>query len=264
MRSACRIPRLLAAPAAAAMLLLAAHTAAGQVVHGRVVIDGTETPIDMVAIELVDSAGQPRATATSDSVGGFSLRAPLPGSYTLRLTHIGYTAVETGAVTVARGETIELELRMSIAVVPLEALRVVGRSEYLPGRLRNFYDRADYSRRTGLGRVFMRSDVLRFPQPSAILAQLPQRAGCRATIMLDGLPVGNARELDSIISTDALEGVEFYTGSVQMPMEYAHRGFCAVALFWSRHDIEDARPLTWRRVLLAAGMVIIGVVLVRM
>jgi hypothetical protein len=146
---------------------------------------------------------------------------------------------------------------MSPTAVPLEPLRVVGRAEYIPGRLREFRERAEESRRMGRGRVFVRSDLDRMPapQPSSLLAYAQSRGGCRPTILLDGLPVSSARELDGIVFMDLLEGVEFYTGPTQIPQQYANRGYCAMALFWTRADDPNARPFSWRRVLVAMGIV---------
>lgn len=247
------------------LALVSAVPASAQVIHGKVLEETTSQPLDLVSIELIDDAGERRASVASDSAGAFRLRAPQPGSFRLRLTRIGYADVVTEPVDVVVGEQVELELRMSATAVPLEALRVVGRAEYLPGRLREYYNRAALNRRAGRGRIFMRDDLDRmpFPQPSAVLSHIPPRGGCRPTILLDGLPVSSARELDSVVYTDALEGVELYSGITQIPQEYSNRGYCAVALFWTRHDVAHARPLTWRRVFLAVGIITGGYLVMR-
>jgi hypothetical protein len=249
----------------AAVLLLLPVTVQGQVIHGRVIHDATSAPLDLVTMELLDAAGERRGGVVTDTLGRFSVRVPEPGSYRVRLRRIGFADVVTDPVRVVTGEQVELELRMSVTVVPLEPLRVVGREEYVPGRLREYYERAGLSRRMGRGRVFMRDDLERmhFAQPSAILTHLPPRGGCRPAILLDGLPVSSVQELDAVVYMAALEGVELYSGPSQMPQEYSNRGYCAVALFWTRHDVEHARPLTWRRVFLAVGIVIAGFLLMR-
>jgi hypothetical protein len=260
---ALRRPSFLQLGALLAGLVASTSPAAAQQLRGQIVDDSTGLLLDLVSVELMDAARAQRGSTVSDSAGGFSIWAPVPGEYTLRLSRIGYADIETGTVTVAAGEQLELELRMSISAVPLEPLIVTGRSAFRSGRLRDYYQRATLSQRMGRGRVFMRDDLARMnlPQPSAVLINAPSRGGCRPVILLDGLPVNSARELDSIVFTDALEGIEIYTGPSQIPQEYAHRGYCAVALFWTRHDVEHARPLSWRRVLLAAGIVITGAVL---
>jgi hypothetical protein len=251
---------------AGALLLAVAPALEGQVVHGRVVDDATAAPLDFVTIDLLDGTGERRGGTVSDSAGEFSVRAPGAGSWTLRLTRIGYAAVHTAAVEVGASERVELELRMSLTAVPLEALRVVARAEYLPGRLREFRERAEESRRMGRGRVFLRSDLERMPtpHPSSLLVFAQNRGGCSPTIMLDGLPVGSARELDGIVVMESLEGVEFYTGPTQIPQQYANRGYCAMALFWTRADDPNARPLSWRRLFVAMGIMLGGYLLMQL
>jgi hypothetical protein len=249
----------------ATVLLVAAPGVAAQVIHGRVLDEATGEPLGVVSVELVDGAGKGRTLTETDSAGVFRLRAPVAGSWLLRLSRIGYADVQTGPVEVGPTERVELELRMSATAVPLEPLRVIGRADHVPGRLREFYDRAALSRRMGRGRVFMRSDLagMSVPQPSMLLTHAQTRGSCRPTILLDGLQVSSAGELDAVIYMEALEGVELYTGPTQIPQQYANRGWCAVALFWTRVDEEHARPLSWRRVFLAIGIIVSGYVLMQ-
>lgn len=237
-------------------LLAGGPPAAAQLVSGKVVEEGSERPVAGAMIELVDTTGLRRGTAVADTAGGFSLMVPQPGMYRLRLSHIAYATAETAMINAALGVQMQLELRMNPTAVPLEPLRVVGRSAFNAGWLSEYYDRAVMTRRSGIGKVFFRDEVQRanLPSVSSFLTYLLPRGGCRPTLFLDGLELQDARQLDGLLRPDALEGVELYNNQVFLPQRYSNRGHCAVALFWTRRDIEGAKPLTWRRVLTAGGI----------
>jgi hypothetical protein len=155
------------------------------------------------------------------------------------------------------GVEVKLEIRMTATAVALEPLRVVGRSTFNAGWLTEYYDRAEFTRRSGNGRVFFRDEVesANMPSVSMFLMYLQPRAGCRPSIFLDGLQLDDPTQLNSALQPDALEGVELYNNRVMLPPRYANRGHCAVALFWTRRDLEGARPMTWRRALITGGVI---------
>jgi hypothetical protein len=245
----------------AGVLLACSTPAAAQMVSGTVVADGTDQPIAGATIELMDTTGLRRGTVVADTSGAFRILVPQPGVYRLRVSHIAYATTETPTINAEMGTQVELELRMSPTAVALEPLRVVGRSAYNAGWLQEYYDRAVNTRRSGIGRVFFRDEVERqnVPYVSSFLFYLQPRAGCRPTLFVDGLELQDESQLNSMLQPHALEGVELYNNQVFLPHRYANRGYCAIALFWTRRDLEGARPFTWRRLLVAGG--IVGVVL---
>ena len=238
-------------------LLVAAAPATAQLVHGRVIEDGTQRPIETASIELIDSAGARRARVTSDTAGAFRVLAPLPGDYRVRVSRIGYATLETAPLSAGLGVSLELELKLSPAAVVLEPVRVTARTVYAMGRLQEYYERAMWTQRTGLGRVLTRDELerLQLPNPSSALVYLQPRGGCVPTYFVDGIPVPDRRELDARLNPQDLEGVELYNNSTQLPREYDCCGRCAVALFWTRRDMADARPPSFKRLLLAAGLI---------
>jgi hypothetical protein len=238
------------------ILLAGGGPAGAQMVMGRVVEEGTEQPIAAVTIELTDTSGLRRGSAVSDTAGSFSVMAPQPGRYRLRVTHVAYAAVQTRMFDAAAGQQVELELRMHATAVPLEPLRVVGQSDFNAGWLQEYYDRAAITRRSGIGRVFFRDEVERehVPFASAFLIYLMPRGNCRPTLFVDGLEVQDARHLDTLMRPDIIEGVELYNSAAFLPQKYANRGHCAIALFWTRRDIEGGRPFSWKRLLAAGGL----------
>lgn len=241
----------------AAALLASSAPAAAQLVSGTVLEEGTDQPVASATIELMDTTGLQRGTTVSDTAGAFRIMVPQPGLYRLRISHIAYSTTSTQTINAALGEQVKLELRMNPTAVTLEPLRVVGRSSFNAGWLQEYYDRAMLTRRSGIGRVFFRDEVERenVAAVSWFLTYLQPRAGCRPTIFLDGLEIDDSEHLNSMLQPDALEGVELYNNQVFLPDRYANRGYCAIALFWTRRDLEGARPFSWKRLLLAGGII---------
>jgi len=235
----------------------AAAPAAAQLVSGKVMEEGTDRPVAGASIELMDTTGLHRGTAVADTGGEFRIMVPQPGMYRLRVTHIAYRTTETVSIIADLGTRVEVELLLSPTAVALEPLRVVGRSAFNAGWLQEYYDRASSTRRSGIGRVFFRDEIerARAPAVSTFLFYLMPRGGCRPSLFLDGLPVEDERQLNSMLRPEMLEGVELYNNQAFLPNRYASRGHCAVALFWTRRDLEGARPFTWRRMLVAGGLV---------
>src|SRR5688500_609995 len=174
----------------ALILCGALSPAHAQLVHGRVVDAGTMRPIETVSVELIDSAGERRARAVTDTAGAFRTIAPLPGLYRLRVSRIGYATLETQPLSAGMGVGLELELKLSPAAVALEPVRVTARKAYATGRLQEYYERAVWTRRTGLGKVLTRDELerLQLPNVSAALVYMQPRAGCVPTYFVDGTP----------------------------------------------------------------------------
>src|SRR4051794_14561485 len=94
---------------AALAALLSATPLAAQAVQGRLVQpDGA--PVAQTLVSLVDSAGRSVGTALTDRQGGFTLRAPAPGRFTLRAERVGYALTESPAFRLAAGETVQQRL----------------------------------------------------------------------------------------------------------------------------------------------------------
>ncbi len=104
----------------AAWLVLACGTATAagaQVVRGRLLEEGSGTPLAGAVIILADSAGtQVRRTLTNDE-GGFLLRPAEAGTYTLRADRIGYASMTSPALEVAPEAEVIYEM-----VVPVQAI----------------------------------------------------------------------------------------------------------------------------------------------
>src|SRR6185369_11770038 len=126
---------------------------------------------------------------------------------------------------------------------------VVAERKYRVGRLGEYYDRAEWTRKTGFGHVLMRDDLDRMQgaRTTSILQTYTFPGRCRSTILLDGLEVHpeDFNSLDSMIPTDQIEGIEIYRGSTEIPIEYQTRAGCGLVMIWTRHDVPNGKPFGW-------------------
>jgi len=106
-----------------AALSAATAPAAAQTVQGTL-REASGAPVNRVLVALVDAGGRQVARALTDAEGGFSVRAPAAGRYSLRAERIGYAAVTSPAFELSDGETRTERLVASGAAVMLQGLTV--------------------------------------------------------------------------------------------------------------------------------------------
>ena len=109
-----------------ASLALAALAAAApaQAIRGTLLDDKTERPIPLASILMRDSASLVVASATTDSLGNFELRAPRPGTYTLLARRIGYRTDVSPELSLAADQTIEMDFLIAVRPVTLTPVTV--------------------------------------------------------------------------------------------------------------------------------------------
>jgi hypothetical protein len=252
-------------------LLLASAEARAQTVLGTVVEDDTRAQIAGALVELLTTDGGALARVRTDSSGLFLLRAPQPGRIVLRVTHASYATVESDTLTLARDESVELEIRMDQDAIPLEPLVVTARRA---GRLAGYYERLE---RPGFARFVTRSQIERRPgaQTTDLLRDLPgvtirrirtstgtgdnmitMRLGqCLPVVYIDGIQVPQVQGggMDVLLRPEMIEGVEVYTGAAGVPTQFASDG-CGVVAFWTRTGEDGAQNgWSWRRILAGAA-----------
>ena len=115
-------------------LALAAVPAGAQIVRGSVVDSALSRPIGDFTVQLIDSTGAGVAAALAQPGGRFTLRAPVAGTYRLRVLRIGFRRTQTPPFLVGAGETVERVVAMPQVSVALTGIRVIGlqRCEGLP------------------------------------------------------------------------------------------------------------------------------------
>jgi hypothetical protein len=270
-----RSTALMPAALAAAAVLGAAGPGFAQAVRGVVTDDDSSLPVAEASVSVIGTAGAVAAMATSDSLGRFFMPLPHAGSFTLRVTRVGYRELVEALPDVPAGVEISVHIRISAAAVVLDPIRVTGRREFNAMLMRGYYERAARRGQRGDGRFLMREQLDRMvvSQTSDYLRQVPsvqlrpvQRGGrtqypvvrrfgtlCEPAVWLNGNRI-SGQDMDTFIVPGTLEGIEIYTQGDE-PVEYWDRSGCGVILLWSQSHTRHGAPITWRRVLKFGGLV---------
>ena len=268
------------------IVLMPAATGA-QKIRGAVVEDGTGRPISVAKIELLAPDTTLLATAISSATGWFELTPQSAGQFLVRASHTAYRSTVTIAVDFRTQEIMTVVLRLSGGPIPLEPLVV---NATALDRLSGYRERA---RRGAFGRFITRADidklggynlahVLRFT-PEVHIERLQSGpfttegvfmrsfgGSCVPAVYLDGLPVPTDGVLDinSLISAEAIEGIEVYRSSLSAPMELRSLSAaaidlsgCGVIAVWSL-PLPGAR-LTAKRVAFAGLLVGLTILVAR-
>ncbi|HUE95132.1 MAG TPA: carboxypeptidase-like regulatory domain-containing protein, partial [Longimicrobiaceae bacterium] len=225
------------------------------VLSGTILDSDTDSPVGSAAVRLIDESGVTVGTAVGSEAGTFRVTAPGAGVYSIEVRRVGYEELRADGLRLVAEEPLEVEIRIGIDAVPLDPVVVVVQTYYEPGWITDFRARAEANQRVGRGRIYTRADIdrLRPARAENLLAFHPWRGGCQPHILLDGLPADGSL---SMIPGDELEGVEIYRGA-QIPAEYYRTGMCGLVMVWRRIDAPGMGPLTWRRIGVAAVVLLL-------
>jgi hypothetical protein len=240
---------LLTAIALAARVSLAE----AQIITGTV-MDSTSNTRVRAAQVMVTQVGSSQ-TALTDSTGRFRFELQ-PGMVTLRITALGYGDLQSGVLTLAKGERMAILALLSTQPMEIPPLYVLAKTRRPPTALEGFYQRR---KRGGFG-YFMDDKALARLAPidvSHYLTRVPGawvgpdlvqlRPSCNdAMYLLDGMPVVGdntftATELvNSMVSPAEIAAIEVYRGDVGVPMELmiafssARAGSCGLVAIWTK------------------------------
>ena len=104
-----------------ALLLAGASPAAGQLIRGQFVEEGSGAPVVGGFISLMDGSGARVGSGLSAESGRFFVEAPGPGEYVLRGERIGFSSVEE-RVVVQPGEALDVMLRAPTRAIQLQGI----------------------------------------------------------------------------------------------------------------------------------------------
>lgn len=230
-----------------------------QQLRGRVTDADTRTAVVSAQVELLDKSTKPLASVLTDPMGQFMIVGPRAGRFRLRITRLGYQETLVPEIELMGGETVEAELRIAVAAIPLEPLRIVARgrtvSQYLERA--GFYEREQH----GVGSFLTRyeiekrggttlSDALR--HVPGVRMRRADRSGrrwevqlrntrCPPSIVLDGVIMradGPVRlqdmPMDDLVSLGDIDGIEIYHGPSETPPAFNRGGTCGVIVLWTR------------------------------
>lgn len=260
----------LAALAAVGLLWPAPQNVAAQTLRGRLMEEGSNRPIALALLVLVDAAGDSVARAITDDLGRFTLTSPRSGDYTVVASALGYEEGQAGIFELAAGGELSMDFLLEpdpLAIEGLDVTRTWAVRE--PPLVRNgFFDRLSQ----GGGTFFTPIDLERTPHTriTDLLAGvsyltvvnaypsdrvLMQDAGsmCAPVIVVDGLMAsviegqrrrpGGANEisgsegnLEALVSLKDVEAIEVYRGSQGLPPQFApmSQGNCGAIVIWTK------------------------------
>lgn len=269
-------------------ILLLASAAAAQSIVGRVVHDATDQVLEGVHVTLLDGDGERLAEAFTDAAGAFGLPVPRAGTWRIRAALIGFADVESQPVKVTEDERVRLEVRMDVEAVALDPVIVTSRTSSQRPAIRDFYDRVQQGRHSGLGQYVTRDEVERQSpwRPTDLLRSINgvrvvshsrgpgsfnavrMSRGCVPSIYVDGMQINRfgagTAPLDEYVTASAIEGIEVYRGAGRTVSRYQDDRGCGLILVWTRRhaDSAEGKPLSLGRLAAGAG-VVLGLLLLR-
>ncbi len=234
----------------------------------------------------------------TDDLGQFSFVTPLPGTYRLRGERLGYRTSDSPNLHLMPGDSIALDLFMSMEAIVLDPITVRASARPWNDRyplmgMGSFFDRQSRYGRSGLGSFLIRDSIARYEgrmdTSQMLLASVMQvRAlnnqggvilahGCTPRYYLNGVefvrgdavhqslmgaapstPLSQGIDPELIFPPDNLEGVEVYV-SPTIPAEFNQGYPCGVVALWTRRAAApDKAEFSWKRFFLGVGVLALG------
>jgi hypothetical protein len=235
-------------------------------VVGVVLDNEEETPLSDAAVILGPVPGGPPGAGTriTDEEGRFYFLDVPPGRYALTVELLGYQPLND-SLMVDPSSAHRLLLRLSVSAIPLEPVVVVV-SPWRPGLMEDIEERRERRRGTFIMREEIKernplavSDLLRVV-PGLEFIKDP-RTGyhfhlqrgtdlggpCRMPVWVNGIRLHPELAIDHLLSPEAVEAVEVYTGVADTPIQYGP-GDCGAVLVWTRGMVapESSPPRSGR------------------
>lgn len=250
----------------------AASEANAQRVQGTVVDAESGAAVSGAGITLLRAGGMALDSTFSDSTGSFTFDAPAPGRYVVRVEHLGFSPLTSDEIRIDGGAVARIELRVTPQPIEMDELLVPGtprqtafeqrRLRHGAGRFvtREQIDRRGTARTTDLLREIPGVQVVAGGGPGgwqgSVVSMRGTRGRCEPAFFINGVPMGQRGEntIDQMIQPDMLDGIEIYTSSAATPPEFSQSRGCGVIAFWMRRA-EGTRPFSFRRILVATGLV---------
>lgn len=268
---------VLASPAPSKATSASQQVGTASRVRGTVLEHETGTPLAGVTASLAwaSAEGVDPLIRVSDADGAFSFERVEPGSYTLSVTRIGYHEF-SDTLDVEPDAEIRIVVGLSPSPIELEAVVVVvRRSPMMAG--------FEARRRRAAGTIITReeieqanpvhvSDLMRSVPGATFVRrrmgnlELRFRDGCRPTVWVNGSraidTTASEIGIDQLISPFEVEALEVYRGAGEVPAQFGPES-CGAIVVWTRQTPPEAvQRSTWKRLLVAAGIVV-GILLAR-
>jgi len=245
---------------------LDAQASGSGAIVGRVVTDST-TPLSQARVRVIGLT--PVVVAGDD--GRFTFIEIQPGNQVLEVRRLGY-AESVQWIKIVAGDTLNVQIILSLVPVALKPLEVAGAPALLPamqgfeGRRAHghghFFDRSEIARMqprvltdvfrrvpgvqigSGTGGSFGGNEMVRMNRATGVAGLRP----CPVLFYINGMPfqITGDMSINQYVAPEDVVGVEVYSGSSQIPPEFQAglmNARCGVILIWTRAgNEEDYRP----------------------
>lgn len=219
---------------------------------GRVTVDSTNQAIPGAEVSIPSLS----LRTTTDSLGHFRLEGVAPGRRGLRVNKLGYAPMRT-AVEFSSGDTVEMEIGMSISAEEMAAIEIIA-TQNSSRRLQEFERR----RSSGTGSYLTAEDIARqsrgrLSESLRTLAGIrlitgssggtyliggrsTRGAPCFTAVMLDGSWMYDGErfqtpfDVNSIVPEE-VAAIEYYRGLSNTPVELQGRRLsCGALVIWTK------------------------------
>lgn len=228
---------------------------AAQTVRGVLLARGSDAPVDLALVTLVDLGGDSIDADVTDAEGRFHLEAPDGGDYRLSATALGYRPTITGGVLeLPEGSSMTVEFRLEAQPVEIGGITVdVEALADEPRLVGNGFVRRSQG---GFGRFVTPADIeaSHAIDTSELLASTGRVAReyrmegdrivmrdtwgryCVPSVWVDGVKIDlHGDRLDTVVPLSVVYAMEVYRSGNEAPIEFntAQDG-CGVILIWTR------------------------------
>jgi len=205
-----------------------------------VVDAATGRPLAGVAVRLRNGA----PSRVSDDDGRFVFDEVPAGTLAVQAARPGY-ADASGSVSVERGQSVRIQIRMATQPIELELIEVTAVRTRRLGLLADVQYRMKHE--PGL---FIQHDEIEVRNPRSLGQLIPITARmrwesrrCSPTYYIDGIRLSDAGGID-IVPT-SVEVMEIYVGPASVPAEFSgSTAGCGVIAIWTRRGPPPAGPDT--------------------
>lgn len=261
------LPHLLLMALVVSVLVSLPDGGTAQTIAGVVLDQETGEPIEGVSVNLLDSGERAVAGGLSGATGGFIIRAPWTGRFQVRFERIGYATATSAEIDLIPGDTVDVEMRLSVQAVDLAPLTILSDRRALvidPRMVRwGYYERVAQFGEKGSGVAhFIDYEAIQKRRPSRVtdlftdlsgvrvmpsgrrglsvrsirpaLGSMGTR-GCGLTFYLDGVRISldPTESINDYVVVPSLAAVEVYV-TAPYPLQYAPAGNdCGSILVWT-------------------------------
>ncbi len=243
---------------------IGASISQAQVIRGTIRDARTSEPVMLAYVGLLAPGRELVVAGLADRYGGFSLHAPVAGSYFLYVARMGYKSVIDGLFEVGEDGVFELQVGLTPAAIDLEDLVVEAEERKSRLELVGFLERAAIGRGTFLigediqaialdkitdafrnipGLQVVTTRPLAGPEAMRNPEIRVRRGGgeCSPTLYVDGaiMALGSQRpesgpvRPDDFVMPASVEAVEIYVRPSETPIQYEALGRCGAVLIWT-------------------------------